>query len=384
MMTEETLRAALPWAVEWPSRGLTCTWYGGEPLLNLALMKSAMPEWEAAFFRADKELGWSVTTNGTLLNSDAREVLDRHKVSILLSLDGPPELHNQSRVYYGGKKPSFEDIPTADIIAWRPKIEIAWQLDPKYDFQPRHVEEMIDRGFHHINFNLNWLAEWPAERRIALEEFMRYIMRTALQTRRGERKGRELFSNWPGKFDEALIKLAKPAQPCGTGLHMLALTPEGWLYPSQEMAFTSLEPNRAPGTAEYYRVGDIRQVPVIDQEKLRVVSGIKNEQMVTPPGFSCSNCIANPISFGGCHCRYIGQDGADPANRFNIMPGWCQSMQSAMTGLAQGALIEKYVGIKLKPVTEPAPLKFVPRKFEEPAFEELKFDTGRQEFVAKT
>jgi len=375
MMTAETLELALPWAMGWAGRGLNVVWYGGEPLLNLPLMEAAMPRWEKFFGAAGKDLGWSVTTNGTLLNARAREVLDRHKVGILLSLDGPPETHNQSRVYYGGK-PSFQDIPTEDILKWRPNVEIAWQLDPRWVAMPEHVEDMITRGFHKINFNINWMVEWSAERRLQLMEFMRYIARTCLQTRRGERAGRELTCNWMGKLDEALIKISKPTQPCGTGLHMLALTPEGWLYPSQEMAFTTLEPNRAPGTAEYYRVGDVNQDPIINAETLAKVSTIRNDQMVLPAGFDCKNCVANPVSFGGCHCRYVGQDGTDPTNRYNVMPGWCQSMQSAMTGLLQGAMIEKYVGIKLAPKS--APVAIDPKKEEpQPVFEEA----GRMEVV---
>lgn len=347
MMTKRIADAARPWAAEWTGRGLKCIWYGGEPLLNRALMEEVMPEWEAEFFRAEKTLEWSVTTNGTLLDARARELLDRHKVAVLLSLDGPPETHDRSRTYYSGK-PSWQDIPVDEILEWRPKTEIAWQVDPRWKVEPRHVEWMIDRGIHHINFNLNWLLEWDGEARVWLMELFRFVGRRCIQTRRGEvPKEKELFCNWMGKFDEANIKVAKPTTPCGTGLHMLALTPEGWLYPSQEMAFVALEPDRAPGTAEYYRVGDVNKDPVIDAERLSVVSKITNDQMVLPEGFDCGNCIANPVSFGGCHCRYIGQDGTNPENRFEVMPGWCQSQQSALTGILQGAMIEKYVGLKL-------------------------------------
>lgn len=347
MMTKSIADKARPWAAEWTGHGLKCIWYGGEPLLNRALMEEVMPEWEGEFFRAKKELEWSVTTNGTMLDKRARDLCDKHKVAILLSLDGPPELHDQSRTYYGGK-PSFQDIPTEEILEWRPKLEIAWQIDSRWKVEPRHLEDMISRGFHHINFNLNWYREWDAESRLWLMEFFRFVARRAIQTRRGQvAPEKALYTNFMSKFDESMIKLAKPDVPCGTGLHMLALTPEGWLYPSQEMAFVALEPDRAPGTAEYYRVGDVNKDPVIDQERLSVVSKITNDQMVLPEGFDCSNCVANEVSFGGCHCRYIGQDGTDPANRFQVMPGWCQTMQGALTGILQGAKIEKYIGLKL-------------------------------------
>jgi sulfatase maturation enzyme AslB (radical SAM superfamily) len=347
MMTKEIADKTLPWAVDWAQRGLKCIWYGGEPLLNKALMEQVMPEWEETFAAAGKDIAWSVTTNGTLLDKQTRDLLDKHKVGVLLSLDGPPWLHNESRTYFGGK-PSWQDIDSEAILKWRPKTEIAWQLDPRWEFKPSDLEWMIDRGFHHINFNVNWLLEWSGDKRIQLEEFMRAVGRRCIQTRRSEvGADKALFSNVMSKFDEANIKLSKQATPCGTGLHMLAITPEGWLYPSQEMAFVALEPDRAPGTAEYYRVGDVNNTPVIDKNVLATVSGIRNDQMILPEGFDCSNCIANPVSFGGCHCRYIGQDGTDPSHRFNVMPGWCQSQQSVLTGILQGAMIERYIGLKL-------------------------------------
>jgi len=385
MMTEETLDKALEWAVDWAGRGLRCCWYGGEPLLNKKVMRSSMTKWNERFKQAGKELHWSVTTNGTLLNEDSRKLLDEFDTGILLSMDGPPELHNKSRVYNGGG-PSWQDIDVDSILAWRPKLEIAWQLDPRWDFTPDHLEWMIARGFHHINFNINWLEDWSGDKRIQLEEFMRFVGRRCLQTRRGDiSEDKFLFCNWMSKFDEMMMKTAagtgKARQPCGTGLHMLALTPEGWLYPSQEMAFTAMEPDRAPGTAEYYRVGDVSNDPVMDQERLAVVSKIENKEMILPKGFDCNNCIANPVSFGGCHCRYIGQDGTDPANRFNVMVGWCQSQQSALTGILQGATIEKYVGLRLgkKPAKpdQTSPLQAT----EKPV--QLK-PVDRQEFRAQT
>lgn len=390
MMQPEILDKALPWASEWAQSGLNICWYGGEPLLNFVLMKDAMPKWQAEFDRKGKDLRWSVTTNGTMLSQEVREFLDEHKAGILLSLDGPPEQHNKSRVYYGGG-PTYQDIPIEDILKWRPKIEIAWQIDPRWPAEPSQLDNMIGCGFRRINFNVNWNIEWGPEQRIKLEMFMRHVARYCIQSRRGVlvvngEKIEGFNSNWMGKLDEALIKVSKPLVPCGTGLHMLGLTPEGWLYPSQEMAFTALEPNRAPGTDLYYRVGDISKDPVIDQERLAVVSSIKNDQMIVPEPFSCDNCIANPISFGGCHCRYVGQEGSDPANRYGVLPGWCQSMQSGLTGLLQGAMIEKYVGLKLSKRPEEGARRPHPphgaksRRTEQRV--QSSWDTERQDFLS--
>lgn len=340
-MPAEVMERALPWAVSWTTRGLHVCWYGGEPTLSFDLVREQVPRWNEAFARAGKELTWSVTTNGSLLSPTVRAFLDEHDFGLLLSLDGPQRTHDQTRVYYdtdpktGRPRGTWSSIPVAEILAWRPNLEIAWQLDPAVEFTVEDLDELLARGFHAINFNINWMVEWPPAARLRLEVFMRAVARRCITGR--------MASNWMGYLEKALTVDQKMAVPCGTGLAMLGLSPEGWLYPSQEMVYTTVLPGRAPGTAEHYRVGDVFRDPVIDQEVLRRVSAIRTEQMRPPPPFDCNNCIARSVSIGGCHCRYVGQDARDPANRFDVLPGYCQSMVSAMTGMVQGAAIERWV-----------------------------------------
>jgi radical SAM protein with 4Fe4S-binding SPASM domain len=336
MMPPRTADRAFEWLInDWckKDKNLNIIWYGGEPLLNKPLIKKVVTEWS----NSPLNLKWSITTNGTMLDDDFMSFMDSHKVGMLLSLDGPPWIHDKQRFYYKGK-PSWDVIDPESLLKWRPGLEIAWQLDPDVPFSTDDLHWMIDRGFKKLNFNINWLKEWKPESRIMLQDFMKRVMRLCIR--------KSMSSNWAGKFYETYIRSSKPLQPCGTGLSMLALTPEGYLYPSQEMAFKAFEPGVAEGTAEYYKVGDVFHDPVINQTRLTEVSGIKNSQMRTPKGFDCGDCAANPVSFGGCHCRYIGQDGHDPKNRYDIAPGWCQSMQSIFAGLHLGAKIEGKLSYK--------------------------------------
>lgn len=340
-MPPEVLDLALPWAVDWTTHGLDVIWYGGEPTLSAALVREAVPKWEDAFAAAGKALKFSLTTNGSLLTEPLRRWLDEHKFRLLLSLDGPPRTHDQTRVYYdnnpatGQRRGTWSSIPVDEILAWRPDVEIAWQLDPSVEFTVDDLDELLARGFKHVNFNINWMGEWPPAARLRLEVFFRAVARRCIQGL--------MSSNWMSYLEKALTIDQKMETPCGTGLAMLGLSPEGWLYPSQEMVYTAVRPGNAPGTAEHYRVGDVRRSPVIDVEHLAIVSAIKTAQMKPPAPFDCNNCIAKSVSIGGCHCRYIGMDKADPTNRYQVLPGYCQSMQSSMTGMVQGAAIERWV-----------------------------------------
>ena len=370
-MTAEISEAAMHWAADWTTRGLKVIWYGGEPLINLPLMKESMPKWNAHFKQQGKGLEWSVTTNGVMLNAANREFLDEMGCDVLLSLDGPANIHNRQRTYYGGGG-SWHRIPIKEILAWRPNIEIAWQIDPSLVPNGNDLDYMLMQGFKRINFNLNWLKPWSAESQIALQDLFQHVARRYVQAARRElftKKSGELEvarfetkpstpaiefnTNMMAKFHETYLKVFKPLKPCGTSERMAALTPEGYLYPSQEMAFKAFEPGVAPGTAEYYRIGDVRNSPVIDVEQQRLVNSLETREMKPAPEFNCDDCPVAPVCVGSCHCRNIGQNGSDPSYRYDVAPGWCQSMRAALRGMTMGAKLEHYVTLRTTPPERP-------------------------------
>jgi len=340
-MTDEVTDLGMKWAERWQGGAgtnrppLSVILYGGEPLLSWPLIQRIVSQWNLYFAERHRSIRWSITTNGVLLEEDKRAFLDRYDISVLLSLDGPKRLHDTTRKRHDGRG-SWDQIKPEELVKWRPTIEVTWQLDPSTPVAPADVDELRAHGFRNINFNLNWLVHWDAEARSWLTLLFRHVGRLAI---RGE-----IGSNWMSKLDRAITTDAKMEQPCGTGTGMLALTPEGFLYPSQEMAFTVFEPWRAKGTAEWYRVGDVRKSPVIDPVALQRVSGIKTSELkVQAPGYACDNCIAKSDCIGGCHCRYVGQITDDPGYRFNIPAGYCESNVAAHTGMLQAAQIERWV-----------------------------------------
>ncbi len=334
-MPDHVLERARVWAREWCGLGLGVNIYGGEPLLAFDTIAKHVPLWRKHFGAAGKPITFGVTTNGTQLHrQEVRKFLDDQHVGILLSLDGPKRLHEQTRKHFDGRG-SWDEIDPQSILRWRPNIEIAWQLDPSLDFEPSDIDHMVRMGFRLLNFNVNWLVEWDADAQMRLMRFFKHAGRLI--------NAGKMRSYWSAKLDKALRVDKKMVQPCGTGLGMLAVTPEGYLYPSQEMAFTVFEPGKAPGTAEHYRVGNVMKEPVIDEVALARVSSIQTADMRPPAPFDCEDCVAKSASIGGCHCRYVGQDGYSAENRFEVAPGYCQSMRAAMTGLIQAACIDRAI-----------------------------------------
>jgi uncharacterized protein len=308
--------------------GCTVCWYGGEPLLRFDQIK----KWTPIIQRDVPKVRTTITTNGSLLNKEVREFMDEYDVGLLLSLDGPGWVHNRTRVLAGGK-PSWEMVDPLTLLEWRPKLELAWQLSAESMPEPSDLDWMIANGFSRINFNINWLVAWDAEAQEKLRDFMYHAMSRIIQYRNGLSK-QAFNSNWYTRLEKYVRGAGtREEKPCGTGMGMLSVTPEGDLYPSQELGFMVHEPGKAPGTAEFYRLGNVLNNPVWESdEKISRIFALKNDDMVPPAGRDCVTCPVRSISFGGCHCRYVGQDGVDPSYRYNVMPGWCQSQIAAASG----------------------------------------------------
>ena len=83
------------------------TFYGGEPLLNFPVMRQCI-DYSLATLQ-DVKVTFSFTTNMTLMNKEIASYLARvPNLGILVSMDGPEEIHDLQRVYRGGKG-SFHD-----------------------------------------------------------------------------------------------------------------------------------------------------------------------------------------------------------------------------------------------------------------------------------
>ena len=84
------------------------SFYGGEPLLELELIKTIVDYAEKKFF--GKSLSFPITTNGSLLTPDVAEYLSAHNFSITISLDGTSEIHDRSRKFAATGEGTFAHI----------------------------------------------------------------------------------------------------------------------------------------------------------------------------------------------------------------------------------------------------------------------------------
>lgn len=87
---------------------VTIGFYGGEPLLEYELVKKCIEYCQTVF--EGKILAFAITTNAFLLTPEKAKFLIDNNTTILVSLDGPQEIHNKNRKNAGDGSGTFESV----------------------------------------------------------------------------------------------------------------------------------------------------------------------------------------------------------------------------------------------------------------------------------
>lgn len=119
------------------SEDVNISFYGGEPLLKMGLIRQVVAYAEECF--AGKRLSFNMTTNGTLLNEEIVRYLEEHKIKLMISLDGPKKINDKNRVFRGGGgtfDTVMERIELVRRVApeYAKSMQISMVMDPQNDF----------------------------------------------------------------------------------------------------------------------------------------------------------------------------------------------------------------------------------------------------------
>lgn len=106
-MDWDTARVALDF-LEQHSRNSTeinVSFYGGEPLLEMDLIKRCVDYSHKKFKR--KKVSFNLTTNASLLTDDVIKYFENEKFLVTISLDGPQDIHDKNRTFADGKRGTY-------------------------------------------------------------------------------------------------------------------------------------------------------------------------------------------------------------------------------------------------------------------------------------
>lgn len=112
-MSEETGRVLVDYLISKhleQGRNVELRFYGGEPLMAITRLKEIATPLLAAAADTGRTFSFSLVTNATLLiRAVVEELLPLGLKSVIITLDGPPEIHDQQRPFVSGKG-SFKTI----------------------------------------------------------------------------------------------------------------------------------------------------------------------------------------------------------------------------------------------------------------------------------
>jgi uncharacterized protein len=276
-----------------PGEKVLLAFMGGEPLTNRRVLRTATER--AAHVARDRgvQIGFSVTSNGTLITQEDGAFFEQYGFAVTISLDGAGEAHDRLRPFAGGGG-SYRRI----VERIRPLLEMQrrMQVSARVTVTPgnldlRHtLDEFIAMGFHSVGFS-PMLSAPTGSGEMGAGELDRMLERMIECGREFERKvgagERYPFSNMATAMRE-LHKGTHRPYPCGAGAGYLGVSAEGGLYACHR--FTN---EAAAGMGDVHGGVDRgRQNRWLDE---------RHVDRQEP----CRSCWARYLCGGGCHHEVI-------------------------------------------------------------------------------
>ncbi|NCD08354.1 MAG: thioether cross-link-forming SCIFF peptide maturase [Negativicutes bacterium] len=291
LMSNEIAEKAVEFAIKGSKQrhNLDIDLFGGEPLVNPDVVRHVVSYVRKREKETGKNIKLTLTTNGTLLNDENIEFLNKNRVMLVLSLDGKKETHDVMRPF-PNKQGSY------DVVAEKFKKVI----------ESRHEKNYYLRGTY-THYNINFVDDVLDMTRIGKEISMEpvvgidepYVLteddlplimkeyeklaRIYLQRRR-EGNPFDFFH-----FNVALDNgpcVAKRLAGCGAGHEYFAITPEGDIFPCHQFV-----------GREEYKLGTLDTGVV----KPLMVKKFRNMHVMNKP--TCKECWARFFCSGGCHAN---------------------------------------------------------------------------------
>jgi uncharacterized protein len=273
------------------------TFFGGETLLNLPVLKSTIEYARRRAAEVGKEVDFSLTTNATLLKPDVIEFLAENRVGVTISIDGPKEVQDQFRVFSNGTGSYDIVMPKIRELLRRHRTR---PVGARVTLTTNHLD--IHRIFRHLTEEVGfWEVGFAPvttspNRDYAIAEsgfdsMLRQFQSLAADFLDAALAGRHHgFSNVKDTLEEIHKGVSKPF-PCGAGLGLLGVSTDG------DVALC----HRFAGSDEH-KMGTVRT----GIDRLVQIGFLEKHHIADKT--DCSRCWARPLCAGGCyheaHTRY--------------------------------------------------------------------------------
>lgn len=288
-------------------------WHGGEPLLMGIDFFRVVQNVQEFYRKSGKRFSNGIQTNGTLITNDLLKFIEETKdFHIGMSIDGPEEIHNKTRVYGDGRG-SFEDVMLgfdltkrngrtgSGVICVVSAKNVGYPEELYHFFKTERINikfnPLIKSGRAKENFN---------DLGITPKQYGNFLLKLwNIYNEDVMKDGKVVINIDP--FMEVIgnIETGKPlgcnySSSCRD--NFISIGPKGDIYPC----------GRFDGIFEFW-MGNIKTNTIEEAINSEINQSLKKRSLETVTG--CSNCDSSQICNSGCmHNAYFAGDvfGKDP------------------------------------------------------------------------
>lgn len=269
-----------------PRKELSIIFFGGEPLLEIDLLKRIIPYIRGMEKETGKKADLSLSTNGLLLTTETVDFLVKNRISCQVSIDGPAGIHDRTRLLPNGQG-------SYDAILQGVKRLIS-RRSGKVPARVTAVRELIDLeevvshllglgfGSVHVEPAIGSSGEMGVTD-VDVEEIKRQNEVLALFLVESVKNNRFFnYSNLVKHIRQTRVVKERLAYYCGAGRTYFALAQDGGFYPCHR--FVGMDA---------YKMGDLDNGMDLTLQKKILSLTIDNRPV-------CRECWARYLCGGGC------------------------------------------------------------------------------------
>lgn len=299
-MSKITARRAIDLLLELSAQQtqITIVFFGGEPLLNIPVIKDSVTYAKEQALRYGKSISFSMTTNGLLLSDELIEYFDENQVYILISIDGSRQIQDMQRPLPNGKGSYDILLPRVQALSKHRKGRISARSTitrQNVEFS-QVVDHLSSIGFGRV-YCMPMTATCPGdmlelteEEIISMEvEYEKMVKRIldALECGKGY-----AFGGFH-RYINLIHGSQKRPYACGVGRSMITVTPSGDIFPCHR--FVGMEK---------FKAGNVwKELDIPGMQKT-----FSNASVQSLPG--CKECWARYVCSGRCLNLHAKEDGS--------------------------------------------------------------------------
>lgn len=293
LMPLEVAKGAIDFLLETSGnrKRLEVDFFGGEPLMNFDVIKETVKYGRERQKKFNKRIGFTITTNGTLLDEEAAAFFNENMDNVVVSIDGRKSVNDRMRKFPDGRGTFDEILPKIkDFVNARG--DRSYYIRGTFTANNLNFSEdvifLADQGFKEISIE-PVVAE--DTRGYALkEEHLPFIYG---QYEKLAQRYIEYQEQGKGfRYYHFLMDLDggpcvyKRVSSCGSGVEYFAVTPDGELYPCHQFV-----------GREKYLMGNIKE-GVINKQLQR-----EFDKNTVYHKEKCGDCWAKFYCSGGCQAN---------------------------------------------------------------------------------